>query len=36
MAKLLGLSAEATGWLKAAESSFEFWDNKDDAVHDRL
>ena len=27
---------ETLGWLKAAEKSFEFWDNPDDAVYDRL
>lgn len=27
---------ETLGWLKAAEKSFEFWDNADDAVYDRL
>lgn len=30
------LRAETLGWLKAAEKSFEFWDNPDDAVYDRL
>jgi len=34
--KLLGISSDAAGWLKAAASSFEFWDNKEDAVYDRL
>jgi hypothetical protein len=23
-------------WLKAAEKSFEFWDNEEDAVYDKL
>ena len=27
---------EGVGWLKAAEKSFEFWDNPDDAVYDTL
>ena len=27
---------ETVGWLKAAEKSFEFWDNPADAVYDRL
>ena len=27
---------ETIGWLKAAEKSFEFWDNPADAVYDRL
>lgn len=27
---------ETLGWLKAAERSFEFWDNQDDAVYDTL
>jgi predicted DNA-binding antitoxin AbrB/MazE fold protein len=27
---------ETLGWLKAAEKSFDFWDNKEDAVYDTL
>jgi predicted DNA-binding antitoxin AbrB/MazE fold protein len=27
---------EAFGWLKAAEKSFDFWNNPDDAVYDTL
>jgi predicted DNA-binding antitoxin AbrB/MazE fold protein len=27
---------ETLGWLKAAEKSFAFWDNKEDAVYDTL
>jgi predicted DNA-binding antitoxin AbrB/MazE fold protein len=27
---------ETLGWLKAAEKSFEFWDNPADAVYDSL
>lgn len=27
---------EMLGWLKAAEKSFEFWNNEDDAIYDRL
>jgi len=27
---------ETLGWLKAAEKSFEFWDNSADAVYDTL
>jgi len=27
---------ETLGWLKAAEKSFEFWDNQADAVYDAL
>jgi hypothetical protein len=27
---------ETLGWLKAAEKSFEFWDNPADAVYDTL
>ncbi len=27
---------ESMSWLKAAEKSFEFWNNKDDAVYDNL
>ncbi len=28
--------ADDLAWLKAAEQSFEFWNNKEDAVYDRL
>lgn len=27
---------ETVGWLKAAEKSFDFWDNPSDAVYDQL
>ncbi len=27
---------ETGGWLKAAEKSFDFWNNPDDAVYDAL
>ena len=27
---------ETMGWLKAAEQSFEFWNNEEDAVYDTL
>jgi len=27
---------ETLGWLKAAEKSFDFWDNEADAVYDTL
>lgn len=33
---LLGISPEDYGWLKAAESAFEFWDNEEDAIYDEL
>jgi hypothetical protein len=33
--ELRGL-AEDLQWLKAAETSFEFWDNEEDAVYDNL
>jgi len=33
---LLNISLKDYGWLKMAESSFEFWDNEEDAVYDRL
>jgi|GEM_PF-1278608 len=33
---LLNTSSEGYGWLKMAESAFEFWDNEEDAVYDRL
>lgn len=34
--RLLGISAEDFGWLKVAESSFEFWNNDEDAIYDKL
>ena len=27
---------QTMGWLKAAEKSFDFWNNEDDAVYDSL
>jgi predicted DNA-binding antitoxin AbrB/MazE fold protein len=27
---------EDLAWLRASEKSFEFWDNKEDAVYDKL
>lgn len=27
---------ETLGWLKSAETSFEFWDNASDAIYDTL
>jgi hypothetical protein len=33
---LLNISSEGYGWLKMAESAFEFWDNEEDAIYDRL
>ena len=33
---LLGISPEDYGWLKLAESSFEFWDNEEDAIYDQM
>jgi predicted DNA-binding antitoxin AbrB/MazE fold protein len=27
---------ETMGWLKASEKSFDFWNNKEDAVYDTL
>ena len=30
------LDPENSGWLRSAESSFNFWDNEEDAVYDRL
>lgn len=30
------LDRESTGWLKLAESSFDFWDNESDAYFDTL
>ena len=33
--ELRGL-VEDLQWLKAAETSFEFWDNEEDAVYDNL
>ena len=32
----LGEIRETLGWLKAAETSFEFWNNPEDAVYDTL
>jgi len=34
--RLLGISPEDYGWLKLAESAFEFWDNEEDAIYDQL
>jgi hypothetical protein len=34
--RLLGISAEDYGWLKLAESSFDFWDNEEDAIYDQM
>ena len=34
--QLLHLPASDLGFLKAAERSFQFWDNPDDAIYDRL
>ena len=28
--------SEELGWLRAAETSFDFWDNQEDAVYDNL
>ena len=28
--------AETLAWLKTAEKSFDFWENEEDAVYDRL
>jgi len=33
---LLSISPEDHSWLKLAESAFEFWDNEEDAIYDRL
>jgi len=33
---LLNISSEDYGWLKIAESAFEFWDNEEDAIYDQL
>ncbi len=33
--ELRGLK-DQTSWLKAAEPGFQFWDNDEDAVYDRL
>jgi hypothetical protein len=32
----LKIKPEDVAWLKASERSFEFWDNPEDAVYDRL
>jgi len=34
--RLLNISPEDYGWLKLAESAFEFWDNEEDAIYDQL
>ena len=34
--RLLKLSAAELEFLKAAEKAFEFWDNPDDRIYDRL
>ena len=33
---LLSISPEDYGWLRLAESAFEFWNNEEDAIYDRL
>jgi hypothetical protein len=32
----LKIKLEDLAWLRAAESSFDFWDNPDDAIYDDL
>ncbi|HTD67924.1 MAG TPA: hypothetical protein VK846_15475 [Candidatus Limnocylindria bacterium] len=32
----LKISPDDAAWTKLAESSFEFWDNPDDAIYDKL
>ena len=32
----LKISPEDLAWTKAAESSFAFWDNPDDAIYDKI
>ncbi len=32
----LKISLEEIGWLKLAGRSFDFWDNPDDAIYDKL
>jgi len=32
---LLSISPEDYGWLKLAESAFEFWNNEEDAIYDQ-
>ena len=34
--KILHLSPADMAWLKAAEPSFDFWNNPDDAIYDQL
>ena len=31
-----GLSEDDLGWMRLAETSFDFWDNEDDAIYDSL
>jgi len=33
---LLSISPEDYGWLRLAKSSFEFWDNEEDAIYDQM
>jgi hypothetical protein len=32
----LKISPDDVAWLKLAESAFDFWDNPDDAIYDKL
>jgi hypothetical protein len=32
----LKIKVEDIGWLRAAESAFDFWDNPEDAIYDDL
>lgn len=34
--RLLDISKDDMAWMKVAEPSFEFWDNEEDAIYDKL
>ena len=34
--QLLQIPSEKLAWMKLAESSFEFWDNEEDQIYDKL
>ncbi len=36
LSRLLKISPNDIAWLKLAEPSFEFWDNPEDAIYDKL
>jgi hypothetical protein len=34
--RLIDISKDDLAWMKVAEPSFAFWDNEEDAIHDKL